>query len=576
MTSIANRFFDFLGRERRRLVVTVLFLVGLLAAGLLAPPGPSGNLVRGGAFSLLPPLMAIGMAIIWRRILLALFLGILGGALLLTNGDPVGAARLTAIDFIGSTAVDLENLYLFAFTLSLMGMVGVLIRNGGIEGLVKAIARFAKGRRSTQAMVGAMGTAVFFDDYANAVVVGSSARAITDRAGISREKLAYLVDSTAAPIASIAIISTWIGIEIGLLNAQMELLAPLASSGYGVFMRLIPLRFYCIFTLVMVFGIALSGRDFGPMLSAERRAARGQVLRPGARLLSSESFQRLTMKPGVAARALNGLAPIVAVLGAILVSFFYFGSQTETMAGREVSIFSLESWRDCFAAVESTGPLLTSAGVLGSLLAILLSVGGRLLSLREALAAWLAGARSMLGPIALLILAMTLRTVTAREHLQLADYVLALMADAVAHWIPLTVFLVAGFIAFATGTSYGTMGILIPVAVEIAARTGDPIILLLATGAVLDGAVFGDHCSPISDTTVLSSIGSSCDHLDHVKTQAPYALCSMVVAAAFGYLLLPMFGKGFTVAYAGGTIALISVIFVFGRRADRGQGALDA
>jgi Na+/H+ antiporter NhaC len=557
----------------RRSLLTLVLVVGLGILGMVVPAGSHGARIAGGPFSLLPPFLAIAIAVVWRRILLALFLGILGGALMLTGGEPVTALTLTARDFVGATAFDLDNITLFAFTLSLMGMVGILIRSGGIEGLVRAIAGFARGRRSTQAIVGLMGTAVFFDDYANAVVVGSSARAITDRARISREKLAYLVDSTAAPVASLAIISTWIGIEVGLLDAQMEYLGELASSGYGVFMRLIPLRFYCLFTLVTVFGIALSGRDFGPMLTAERRAARGQLMRPHARLLTSQAFSRLTMKEGVCPRPVNGWLPIVLVLLFILASFFVAGSMALEQKGVSVSVLSLGGWRDAFGAVTGTGVLLTVAGVLGSLAAFGLAVGQRLLSVREAAGAWFAGARSMLGAIALLILAMTLRKVTDGDHLQLADYVLTVLSGANLVWIPLTVFLVAAVIAFSTGTSYGTMGILIPVAVPLAARSGDPLILLLATGAVLDGAVFGDHCSPISDTTVLSSIGSSCDHLDHVKTQAPYAVLAMVVAAAFGYLLLPMTGTTLTVVYAGGTVALIGAIYAFGRRTEHSGGS---
>jgi Na+/H+ antiporter NhaC len=530
--------------------------------------------IAGGPFALLPPFMAIAIAVVWRRILVALFLGIFGGALLLSGGNPLVATQTTVVEFVGATATDLDNIHLFIFTLSLMGMVGVLIRSGGIAGLVRAIARFAKGRRSTQAIVGLMGTAVFFDDYANSVVVGSSARAITDRARISREKLAYIVDSTAAPVASIAIISTWIGIEIGLLNAEMDHLSSIANSGYGVFIRMIPLRFYCLFTLVTVFAVALSGRDFGPMLKAERRAAKGQLMRPGARLLSAAAFQKMTIKPGAPPRAFNGWIPIALVLCFILGSFFVTGAATLAADGVTVSPFSLAGWSDAFGAVTGTGMLLTTAGVVGSVAAIFLALGQGILNWREALGAWLAGARSMVGAIALLILAMTLRKVTDSDHLQLAQYAQAVLGGADVLWIPLTVFLVAALIAFSTGTSYGTMGILIPVAVELASRSGDPMILLLATGAVLDGAVFGDHCSPISDTTVLSSVGSSCDHLDHVKTQAPYAILSMIVAAVFGYLLLPIWEAPPTVIYGGGVVALVGVIFLFGRRTRVTEGSI--
>jgi len=565
MDNYVSRVTNLCKENRARIALTVAFVAAVVGIAFLVPAGPGGALVRGGPMSLFPPVIAIGFAIIWRRILIALLAGIYGGALLLTGLNPFTAGVDTAVSFVGATAVDIDNLYLFAFTLSLMGMVGVLIRNGGIEGLVRVISRFARGRRSTQAVVGGMGVAVFFDDYANAVVVGSSARAITDRARISREKLAYLVDSTAAPIASIAIISTWIGIEIGLLDKQMEFLIGVAPTGYGVFMHLIPFRFYCLFTLVMVFTIALSGRDFGPMLTAERRALKGKLIRDGARVMSSESFQKLTMKGGVRARAINGFLPIFLVLGMILVTFFISGAGSLEWKG--ITVWSLACWKDCFCAVENTGQLLTLAGIVGSLAGIVMSVSQGLLSFKEALKSWLDGARSMLGAIALLILAMTLRKVTDSDHLQLAAYVLSVLTDTGAVWIPVTVFVTAAVIAFSTGTSYGTMGILIPVAVPLAAGTGDPLVLLLATGAVLDGAVFGDHCSPISDTTVLSSIGSSCDHLDHVKTQAPYAVSSMLAAAICGYVALPVVGLSLSAAYLVGTAGLLVGVILLGRKA---------
>lgn len=547
-----------------RIVLSVAFVVAAsFLAHYLAPVGPEGQRVIAGPYSLFPPVIAIGMAIIWRRILPSLVAGIFAGAMLVDSGNPLAAAWHTVVEYVVPTAVDLENVYLFVFTFSLMGMVGVLIRNGGIEGMVRVVSRLAGGRRSTQAVVGAMGTAVFFDDYANAVVVGSSARAMTDRAGISREKLAYLVDSTAAPIASIAIISTWIGIEIGLLNDQMDYLQQVAPNAYGVFLHMIPYRFYCLFTLMAVFSIACLGRDFGPMLAAERRAKKGKVFRDGARLLSSQSFQKLKIKEGVSPRWYNGFLPIALVLATILVTFFAFGAAA---LGKPGSVLSVTHWKDCFCAVENTGQLLSAAGILGGVAAIVMSVAQGQLSVWESLKAWVAGARSMLGAIALLILAMSLRKVTDAEHLQLARYVISILADTGAVWVPVTIFVTAAVIAFSTGTSYGTMGILIPVAVPLAARSGDPMLMVLATGAVLDGAVFGDHCSPISDTTVLSSIGSSCDHMDHVKTQAPYALFSMLVAGALGYVLLPVLGLPIMGVYGLGFLIIVGGVRLLGRK----------
>lgn len=550
-----------------RCLASMAFFALVVIAGFTAPMGQGGEWVRGGPFALAPPVLAIGVAIIWRRILVAILLGIFGGALLLANFNPVLAARATVIDFIWATAIEPDNLYLYAFTLTLMGMVGVMIRNGGIDGMVRLVGSLARGRRSTQAVIGGMGLVVFFDDYANSVVIGSSARAISDRAGLSREKLAYIVDSTSAPVASLAIISTWIGIEIGLLGQQMEYLGSIAPSGYGVFMHLIPVRFYCMFALMLVFLVALSGRDFGPMLRAEQRGLEGKPAREGARLLSSPTFQKLRAKEGVPAKAVNGLVPILLVLGSILVMFFVSGARS--LGKREVSISSLADWRDCFCAVQNSSQLLATAGILGSLGAIVMTVAQKLLSVRETLSSWLLGARSMLGAVALLVLAMTLRSVTSTQHLDLPGYVLQVLSGAPVMWVPLLVFASAAVIALCTGTSYGTMGILIPVAVPLAAQTGDVSVLILSTSAVLDGAVFGDHCSPISDTTVLSSIASSCDHMDHVRTQMPYATIAMLAAVSAGYVLISVFKSSLLVSYAFGLGLLATVLFVFGRKPGR-------
>ncbi len=552
----------------RRLILTV-GIGGLLIAGLfMIPPGENGSRVVGGPMSLLPPLVAIMLAVVWRRVLMGLFIGVLVGAFLHTGFSPVNAVVETVGYIILPTAVDVENLYIFGFTFSLMGMVGILIRNGGIEGVVQFVSRFARGRRSAQTMVALMGTAVFFDDYANTVVVGSSARPLTDRLKVSREKLAYIVDSTAAPIASLAIISTWIGIEIRYLDEQIHFLDSFAATGYGVFLHLIPMRFYCIFAIATVFAIALSGRDFGPMLKAERRALGGEPLRRGSKPMVSRDFQRLVMEPGVIPNAWYGLGPILVVLVAIVGSFFWAGSSALSLPLS--AVFSVGGWKDAFSAVTNSTQLLLLAGVSGSLVALGSSWLGGKLSILKGLDAWWSGARSLTVAVVLLILAISLRKITDEEHLATANYVLEILSGTSPYLVPVSVFLTAAAIAFATGTSWGTMGILLPFAVPLAANAagtaGDPMLLILSTGAVLDGAVFGDHCSPISDTTVLSSIGSMSDLMDHVKTQVPYALLSMTVAALVGYGLMPWFGFSLWASYGLGLLLILGTVWGIGRR----------
>ncbi|MBM4371797.1 MAG: Na+/H+ antiporter NhaC family protein [Deltaproteobacteria bacterium] len=544
----------------------------LVAAGLLALlPRTAGTWVQGGPFAMAPPILAIVVALVWRRILLALFIGVWLGAALAGPSDPARSLFHAVWTFTLPTLWDVDSLTMILFTFQLMGMVGILIRCGGIEGLVGRVTGLARGRRSTQALVGGMGLAVFFDDYANAVIVGTTGRPLTDRFRISREKLAYIVDSTSAPVAAVALISTWIGIEIRYLDEQIVHFSGIAASGYAVFLSLIPYRFYCLLALAMVFLVAATGRDFGPMLAAERRALRdGHLVAPGARPMTSEAFQRFTKVPGAPLRWWNAAIPIVAVLAFIFGAFYVKGAACLPPEVRDP--LSLDGWRRAFTQVSGTGPIMATAGALGSILAMALAVGQRILGFREALRAWLTGMRSMLPAVGLIALAIALRRTTDTGHLQTAEYLISLLAGVDPLWIPLAVFLVASGVSFATGTSWGTMGILLPVAVPLAASAAAghgsaTVIILVSTAAVLDGAVFGDHCSPISDTTMLSSIGSASDHVDHVRTQLPYAAVCMVVAALAGYVLVPLAGLPPWMSFAGGAGLLLGILSVAGRRA---------
>ncbi len=505
--------------------------------------------------SLLPPLFGILFALIFRRVLLALGSAVVLGALMAADWSVIGGLEKLTDYFVG-TIWDSWNLYILGFTVLLVGLVHVCIRSGGMQGIVNALSRFARGRRSAQATAGVMGCAIFFDDYANTVVVGSTVQPLTDRHGVSREKLAYIVDSTAAPIAGVAIVSTWIGFEIDAFQQQLQHIAPVASSGYEFFFAILPYRFYCLLALALVFIIALTGRDFGPMRAAEQRARNG-VLSPRAAAGAHSSV----MKPGAPPRWYNGVLPIVAVIVGTLITAVFFGLSaldakdaaaiaTLTESGGNVAAFV--PWdaglgffgrvRDAFiAASDDTIAILFWASASGAALALVLAWGQRILTVREGLAAFGAGARAVAPILAILILAIALRKVT--DDLGTPKVLAALMGD-VALWVlPVAVFFLAAFIAFSTGTSWGTMSILIPIVIPLVATLSDggatgQLVLILTAASVLDGAIFGDHCSLISDTTIMSSLSSGCDHVDHVRTQLPYALLAMLAAAGFGYFLL--------------------------------------
>ncbi len=517
--------------------------------------------------SILPPLLAIGLALLTRQVILSLLLGVWVGTLVLADGNPITAFQRLGDTFLVDALADRSHAAILLFSTTLGGMVGVLSRSGAMEGIVIALSRRVRNRRQGQTATAGMGLAIFFDDYANTLLVGNTMRPLTDRLGISREKLAYLVDSTAAPVATMAVISTWVGFEVGLIQDSLSHVTS-GGSGYVFFLRSLPYNFYPALTLVMVFLIALTGRDFGAMAKAEGRAAGGDLLRPGAQpagdptALSNKSEDKTPASPFMAA------VPILTVILVTMGGLWWQGRQELLAQG-----VAATNLRDILNAADSLSVLMW-ASLVGALLSIVLSVASRRLDVRGAVDAWLDGARAMLIAMVILILAWSLGAVC--EALGTGPWLVDVSRNVLSpHLLPTISFLLAAAVSFSTGTSWGTMAILIPIMLPLAgALTLDAAlaeglretIALSATSAVLAGSVFGDHCSPISDTTILSSMASGSDHVDHVRTQMPYALVVAVVAVLVGYLPA---GYGLSpwlsLAVGGGLLA--AVVFWRGRRA---------
>jgi Na+/H+ antiporter NhaC len=481
--------------------------------------------------SLYPALLAIVLAFATGRVVLSLWAAIVLGALLSAGMNPVAFVPHAATDYFWkATLTDAFKLWIVVFTCGLLGLVRLAVRAGGVQGVVRRIAGQIRGPRSAQRATAGMGLAVFFDDYANTVLVGSTMRRITDRLRIAREKLAYLVDSTAAPIAGVALISTWIGYEIALLSDAAGGVG-MAEDGYGLFLYALPFRFYCLFTLAFVAILVITGRDFGPMLRAERRAAKdGLVIRPGSRPLSGRDHDDPSNRaaPGIPHLAHVAVLPIAVVVTGTILGLFLDG-------GGAAGLFSFAAWREAFGDAENGTFVMAMATVAGSAVLFALVLGRRLLSATEAVRAYGKGVWSMGLAVVILVLAWAIKAVC--DDLGADRFLVAALGDSVPPLVvPLVVFLLAAVVAFSTGTSWGTMAILIPVAVPLSFHVGGAALTFVTMAAVLDGAIFGDHCSPISDTTVMSSIATGCDHMDHVRTQVPYALTTMTAAALFGYL----------------------------------------
>jgi len=514
--------------------------------------------------SVLPAVVAIAVALTLRNVIPALLLGLWLGATALQSFTFKGAG-LGLLDsfqvFVRGALADSDRASIILFTLMIGGMVGIITRNGGMASIVLAIVSRAKSAIGGQVAVWLMGLMIFFDDYSNTLVVGNTARSLTDHLKISREKLAYIVDSTAAPVACIALITTWIGYQIGLIDQSLRTIEALDGvQAYTIFIQSIPYSFYPILAIVFVFIVAASGRDFGPMYTAELRARNGEVKPVSAEELPALEGDELVPKQNIPLRALNAFIPIIVLIIGLGVSLVMLG-EGETLT----------------EILESTEPYkaMMYSSFVGVLVAACLSIGQRILSVHETIDAWYGGLRATMFGMIILVLAWSLSDVTAA--LNTASYLVTLLADAIpAALIPAVVFVLAAITAFTTGTSWGTMAILMPLVLPLAwavmtvsgiADPGGMHILYSSVACVLAGAVWGDHCSPISDTTVLSSIASGCNHIEHVRTQLPYALTVGGVAIVVG-TIPGGFGLSPWISILGGVALLYATLRFFGKRAE--------
>lgn len=522
-----------------------------------------------GILSILPPLLAIVLALILRQVVISLFAGIWLGAIFLFDYNILGGIFRVVDHFILKALGDTNHVQIIIFSMLFGGMVGVISKNGGTVGIANLITRFAKTPRGGQLAGWFMAFVIFFDDYANCLVRGNLMRPITDRLRLSREKLSFIVDAGAATVASVFIISTWIGYEVGLIDQGLRMIHS-TEDAYAVFLQTIPYRFYPIFTLILVLLIGWMGRDFGPMLEAERRArTTGKVLRDGAQPATDLTESTSSYSSDKPARWYNGILPILTILIVGL-----YGLYTTGMAALAKEGVTSYGVGDIISNADSYSSLLW-ASLSGCLMAILLSVGQRLLKVTEAIDAWFNGMKSMLLAMLILILAWAIGSVT--QELHTADYLVQVLRGTIEpHWLPVLVFLIAALISFATGTSWGTMAIMMPLVIPLGhtlsldaqlSGVNYEIILHGVISSVLAGAVFGDHCSPISDTTILSSMASACDHIDHVRTQLPYALLAAVVGMLVGDIPTA-FGLSPWISIVIGTGVMVAVLFTVGKKVE--------
>jgi len=501
-----------------------------------------------GILSLVPPLLAIVLAVITRRAMLSLFIGVWTGGII--YGGSIGIAQ-TFDWIISSIGESTFNAKILVFTLLLGAGIALIWRLGG----ALAITRFATRRIDSHRKIGVAGWLLGilwnFDDYANNAIVGSSLKNIADEKRMSREKLAYILDSTAAPMATIGI-SSWVAFEIGLINSQYEKLgiAEQTPSATATFLQSVPYNMYSILALAMVGIIVISGRDFGEMLDAENRAQRtGNVIRDGANPLQNikeDLGEPVDDNAPLRTFVLPVFALVSVVIGGAVMMGYAPGRTTIEMVNN-TNIATALVWGS-FSMVAT---------------AIALAVVGGVMTLDETMDTILDGFSTMLPAVSILVLAWSIGSVASA--LGTGDFVTQYVSGVVSPTIlPVVIFLTSAVISLSIGTSWGTMSIMTPIVIPLAWEVGGsaPQFVAVVVGSMFSGAIFGDNCSPISDTTVLASTFAGSDHIDHVRTQMYYAF-TVLIATAFLYLLYGFTSLSPLVLLPIGLVTLIVLVYVF-------------
>lgn len=564
-------------------VLNLLFVVAFLplfAFGADVNELAAKNAQFFGILTLVPPVIAIALAFITKDVIMSLFIGVLSGTFLL---------NLQGNDFLGSFIAGFKNLVeravasmadswnagIILQVLCIGGVVGLITKMGGTKAVALWLSKRAKTGISAQISTWIMGIFVFFDDYANALIVGPIMRPITDKFKVSREKLAFIIDATAAPIAGIAIISTWIGFEISRIQDGYSIIGMDVNS-YEIFIETIPYRFYNIFMLFFVICTAFMGREFGPMLVAERRARKGELHGFGSGI-SDVDENGLAPKEGIALKSSNAIIPLLVLIFGSFASFYFGGLgalEGDALASAIAHPLAFGTFRDTFGAADASVALFQAA-LLASIVAIAMGVSRKIFTIKEGVETWVKGLKTMVITIAILILAWSLSSVI--KELGTSKYLVELLSSQTPRvLLPTFIFILSSFVSFSTGTSYGTMGILMPLAIPLASEVGrlvgldsDAIhtYMLINISAVLTGAIFGDHCSPISDTTILSSMGAGCNHIDHVSTQIVYALSVCGISIVFGYLSVAL-GLGVWTSLLLGLVAVWLLVRFVGQKVE--------
>jgi len=553
--------------------------------------------------SVIPPAFAIILALLFKEVIFALFMGVFSGAFI-ASGMRFDSFYYFILSFFETiskylitTMMDADHLAVIIFSLLIGGMVAIISRNGGMAGVVTHLSKHAKTPASTQFITWLLGVAIFFDDYANTLIVGNTMRSITDKFRISREKLAYIVDSTAAPVAAIAFITTWIGAELGYIGEGIVHLEGFNQdlSPYSIFLSSLKYAYYPVLTLIFILLIIFMKKDFGPMYKAEYRArTTGRVSSATKGVDDEPDMEDLSPLPGITYKWFNAVIPVSLVVIVTILGLISTGMDNLYLQLAEAGI-NVDSghwgviWQNMNLLDSSETSWIVKVGIIvgnsnsftaliwgslsGVVAAVILTNSQRIMKLNETMFSMLAGFKTMMPALVILCLAWSL-AITTRE-LHTAEFITSALDGLVnPYFMPMIIFILSALIAFSTGSSWSTMAILFPIALPASwyiskaygldEATSTELLYNVIRG-ILGAAVLGDHVSPISDTTILSSLAADCNHLDHVKTQMPYALIvglvSIISITVAGYWGGTFFSNGIILLADVGILYLIIRFF---------------
>ncbi len=536
-----------------------------------------------GWMALIPAFVAIILAFKTKNVYISLATGLYSGILLLNTYDMIVVGEQTLLYiiplmfisfiqipiFLTNALTDQSSAGIVLQVLFIGGVIQLIAYSGGARHMATAVAKRAKTQKQTQILTWVMGLIVFFDDYANSLIVGPIMRPMIDKMKISREKFAFIIDATAAPIAGIAIISTWIGYELGLIGSGLEQIG-IDASPFTIFVQSIPYRFYNVLMLIFIVLTIYLAREFGPMLEVEKMARRGEKT-PGF-LQEADASETLEEKPGIKSNILDGILPIATLIFGSLALFYINGiaiikasDDLELISKINAEPFSFMTIQEAFSNADAAIVLFQAA----LLTVLVLFIRAQILKqykIDEGIEVFIKGANSLLSTVFVLLFAWSLGGIVG--ELGASDYLVSQLSETMPVFIlPAITFALSGFIAFSTGTSFGTMGIMMPIVIPLAYSINPDLgYVTIAISSILTGATFGDHFSPISDTTILSSMGAGCNHIEHVRTQMPYAL-TVGAVSTIAYIFAAL-NINLLFVYGMTIMALVGILLVVGKKVE--------